>query len=216
MHFVGNSFLVGGNADALESVFAALKVNGIRTESNPDLFVKVYSHFGVEDAREIRDRAQLVATSGSRVFVIVTPVMTTEAQNALLKTLEDAPGGARFVFVVPNPDGLLSTVRSRSQIWRVQKATHQSPIDERAFLRSVPKDRLEMLKPLLEKNDDDKRDTAAILSFLGALEQALSQSRTDIPGAEALYRARMYLGDKGSLMKPLLEQVALLVPVHKA
>ena len=66
-----------------------------------------------------------------------------------------------------------------------------------------------MLKPLLEKDEDDKRDIGKIVAFLSALERALKRKPE---GLHAIYRARKYIGDKGALVKPLLEQVALLVP----
>lgn len=217
MKGMGNSLLVAGGTDALDDVLAGLAKEGISTEANPDLFVKVYAQFGVEDARDVRERAQLTGARDRRVFVLVAPVLTTEAQNALLKTLEDAPGDALFIIVVPSPAGLLSTVRSRSQVWDIVRApSSESPVDADLFLRAHPKERLDMLKPLLEKNDDDKRDTAAILAFLAALEHALSHTRVHASAIESIYRARKYITDKGSLIKPLLEQVALLVPVRKA
>ncbi len=84
------------------------------------------------------------------------------------------------------------------------------------FLVAAPRARIEMLKPLLEKDADDHRDVGAMNTFLSALEQALA----DVPSADrgtahregikAVYRARKHIGDTGALIKPLLEQVALL------
>lgn len=87
-------------------------------------------------------------------------------------------------------------------------------MDARAFLAAPPAKRLDMLKPLLEKGEDDKRDTGAIIAFLASLEGILASkfSAEMREGVRALYRARAYLGDKGALVKPLLEQLAILVP----
>jgi hypothetical protein len=82
-------------------------------------------------------------------------------------------------------------------------------------LETSGKRRLELLKPLLEKGDEDKRDIGAILGFLAGLEVELGKVRANSEkkvGLEAVYRARKYAADKGALLKPLLEQVALLVP----
>ena len=60
---------------------------------------------------------------------------------------------------------------------------------------------------------DEERDVRGALAFLDALEQELSASaQKSHEGLKALYRARKFLMDKGSLLKPLLEQVALLTP----
>lgn len=221
MEIVGNAQLIAGDEHTIESVLALLKKIGVDSEGNPDVYVRSYRHFGVDEAREIRERAALKASDERRVFVIATPVITTEAQNALLKMLEDAPGDALFCIIVPNPHTLLGTIRSRSHILDLphmagEKST--STVDARAFLATSAKERLEMLHPLLEKGDDEGRDMGAIAMFLSSLEAVLSKRRITGESAsalEAVYLARKYLGDKGALVKPLLEQVALLVPRMK-
>ena len=87
-------------------------------------------------------------------------------------------------------------------------------IDPKAFLSAPAAARLDMLKPLLEKGDDDKRDSGEILAFIASLERAFSSGAMTTKKREslrALYRTRKFLDDKGALVKPLLEQLALLV-----
>jgi hypothetical protein len=84
--------------------------------------------------------------------------------------------------------------------------------EARAFLHASREARIELLKPLLEKNDDDKRNMAGAIDFLSALERVLAENPQKFTrGIPAIYRARAYITDRGALMKPLLEQVALLV-----
>lgn len=211
---VGNVFLVRGDARALAFVAQLLEGESVSMEGNPDVYVRSYTHFGIDEAREIGSRAYARSVGGvRRVFVVQTPVITNEAQNALLKTLEEAPGNAAFFIIVPSPETLLATVRSRAQILDGASVA-ESVLDVRIFLKSSPRERIEMLKPLLEKNDDDRRDTGGIITFLSSLERMLGTMRNARDGLDAVYRARKYAGDKGSLLKPLLEQVALLCPVH--
>ena len=85
-------------------------------------------------------------------------------------------------------------------------------IDVAAFLKASPEKRLELLKPLLEKDDDERRDMAGTLSFLAALEIALSKKpRENAAGIHAVYTARKYITDRGALAKSLLEQAALFI-----
>lgn len=213
---VGNVHLVAGNAEALPLLRALLKKEGLKLEGNPDVYQRVYHDFGIEEARELRSRASLKAMGQHRIFIIVVTSITSEAQNALLKTLEEPPAGAMFFIIVPSPQTLLSTLRSRAQILELSGAGIPTSIDMQKFLAASPDARLKLLSPLLEKGDDDKRDLGAILSFLSALERHLARDREGLPsqaGLHALYRTRKYIGDKGALIKPLLEQIALLVPV---
>lgn len=179
---------------------------------NPDVYVRTYAHFGVDEARDIKARASLKALEGRRIFVLTAPVLTNEAQNALLKVLEEPQGDALFFLVVPSPQALLPTVRSRAQIFTL-KNTSSTDSETVVFLSASENERMEMLKPLLEKGSDDKRDLSRIIHFLESLERALGAAkRVDAEALAAVYRARKFLLDKGALIKPLLEQVALLCP----
>lgn len=212
----GHAFLVaGGESD----VSAVLDVFG-RKAGDGDVYVHVYRGFGVDDARALCARANLRATGAEgRLFIIVAATLTHEAQNALLKTLEEPSAGAQFCIITSAPETLLPTVRSRTQMLTVPRATEAEDelTSARAFLRASVKERLEMLAPLLEKDDNDERDTGSVVVFLAGLERALAPHVQKNPeareGVEAVYRTRKYLSDKGALAKVLLEQVALLAPV---
>ncbi len=223
MTLVGNTHLVKGGAENISGVFSLLQKEGIPTRGNPDVYVREYQRFGIDEAKDLRERASLRAVgnqlamrdSKRRVFIIVTSGMTNEAQNALLKTLEEPAANAMFFFIVPSPHTLLPTLRSRAQMLTLTDVHAKDEIvDGKIFLAATSQKRLDMLKPLLEKDEDDKRDIGAIIAFLSSLEHRLSErmGKNQSAGIESVYRARKYMGDKGALVKPLLEQVALLVP----
>ena len=70
----------------------------------------------VDQIRDVVDRRlALRRFEGRRRFVIVDPAdaMNPQAQNALLKTLEEPPPETTLVLVAASPDGLLPTIRSR-------------------------------------------------------------------------------------------------------
>ncbi len=74
------------------------------------------SHNGVDDARELRDRAHFAPVSSRyRVFIIdEAHMVTTAAFNALLKVVEEPPEHLIFVFATTEPDKVLPTIRSRT------------------------------------------------------------------------------------------------------
>jgi DNA polymerase III delta prime subunit len=207
---VGNMQLVAGTPEVVPQVLKLLQQQGIETTGNPDLYIRTYQRFGIDDAIELRDRAgtRAIREGARRIFIIATPSMTNEAQNALLKTIEEPPADAMFFFITPAPGALLQTLRSRSQILVLDSGKVEALVDAKKFIAAAPQKRLDMLKPLLEKGEDDKRDLGAIIAFLSDMEHAC-EKRAD--ALHAVYRARKYIGDKGALVKPLLEQVALLV-----
>lgn len=209
---VGNTHLVAGGRETIAEVLALLKKGGTEIRGNPDLYVRTYRHFGIDEARELRERASLRAVRDRRIFIIAAPDMNREAQNALLKTIEEPPGNALFFFIIPSPGALLPTLYSRAQVLVMERNEQRREIvDAKTFLSALPQRRLDLLKPLLEKGEDDKRDLGAILDFLSSIERAF-EKKANAKGLSAVYRARKYVTDKGALVKPLLEQVALLVP----
>ncbi len=74
------------------------------------------SHGGVDDTRELRDRAfYMPAESRYRVFIIdEAHMVTSQGFNALLKIVEEPPEHLVFVFATTEPDKVLPTIRSRT------------------------------------------------------------------------------------------------------
>lgn len=210
---VGNAHLVQGNTKDIGRACDFLETSGLSIRGNPDAYVEAYTQFGADEARALSARASLRPVMGSsRVFVVATPSMTKEAQNALLKTIEEPQANALFILITPTPSTLLATFQSRCQTLVLPPdSTSTSTLDAGNFLKAPPEKRLDMLKPLLEKGEDDKRDIGAILEFLSSLERHIART-SERKALEPLYAARKYATDKGALLKPLLEQMALLMP----
>src|SRR6185369_10355178 len=74
------------------------------------------SHGGVDDARELRERAFFApVASRFKVYVIdEAHMVSTAGFNALLKLVEEPPDFVKFVFATTEPDKVLQTIRSRT------------------------------------------------------------------------------------------------------
>ena len=74
------------------------------------------SHGGVDDTRELRDRAFYgPAQSRYRVFIVdEAHMVTTAGFNALLKIVEEPPEHLIFIFATTEPEKVLPTIRSRT------------------------------------------------------------------------------------------------------
>ncbi len=217
MQYVG-AYLIRGSTESLETLLDKLEKEKVIARNSPDLFRKSYRAFGVEEAEDLRSRARSKPISGAhRVFALFVPSMTTEAQNALLKTLEEPSAGALFFLIVPSPETLLPTIRSRVQTLNLETDTSRRRldmvVDTDDFLAASAEKRLTLLKPLYEHDEDEGRDIGVVLAFLQSLEERFAKEKMTPErdaGVHAIYRARKYATDKGSLLKALLEQVALL------
>lgn len=74
------------------------------------------SHGGVDDARDLRDRAMFAPVSSRYKIYIIDEahMVTTQGFNALLKLVEEPPEHVRFIFATTEADKVLSTIRSRT------------------------------------------------------------------------------------------------------
>lgn len=75
---------------------------------------------GVDDVRALIERVSVRPFEGGRHTVVIEKAdrMTVQAQNALLKTLEEPPGSAVFFLIADGTAGLLPTVLSRVRLVR--------------------------------------------------------------------------------------------------
>ena len=74
------------------------------------------SHGGVDDARELRERAFYTPVSGRfKIYIIDEAHMVTQQGfNALLKLVEEPPPHLKFIFATTEPEKVIPTIRSRT------------------------------------------------------------------------------------------------------
>lgn len=83
------------------------------------------SNRGIDDVRALRDIVKLApARAKAKVYIIdEAHMLTTEASNALLKTLEEPPSHVYFILATTNPEKLIDTIKSRTTFIQFTKAT---------------------------------------------------------------------------------------------
>lgn len=109
------------------------------------------SNRGIDDVRVLRDAVKL-APSGSKAKVYIIDeahMLTTEASNALLKTLEEPPSHVYFILATTNPEKLIETIRSRTTLVQFTKATVEEV--KRSLQRIIKNEKLNVKEENLEK-----------------------------------------------------------------
>src|ERR1700736_4843035 len=142
------------------------------------------SHGGVDDGRDLRERAFYAPVSGRfKVYIIDEAHMVTrEGFNALLKLVEEPPAHLKFIFATTEPEKVIATIRSR---------THHYPfrLVPPAVLRQLLGDILaregvacepEALKLVIRAGAGSVRDSLSVLDQLlaGCDESGLTYDRT--------------------------------------
>jgi DNA polymerase III delta prime subunit len=201
-------FIEGGD---FEYVTNELKKIDFIVQANPDFWHLNTENLTINEARTIKDIQSQRAIAGEhRVFVIETFAMTGEAQNALLKVFEEPTAGSLFIVIAPSAHILLPTLRSRMVVIVKEKTKTASSLDTKKFIANGAAKRIEMLKPILEFKDAEgnkRADKKAAVAFLSALRFEIKD--TDIKGLGAIDEALIYLFDKSSSVKILLENVSI-------
>lgn len=211
----------------LEGLLSLLESKeGIPTKGNPDFRLYRYEVMGINEARELKAAAERKAVGNSRkVFVASSRSITREAQNALLKILEEPPIGTLFFLLVPSLEFLLPTLRSRLQILEILSEVHD--MDKQLVMRfldgSIPS-RLTMAQKMLRELEQEKKtkedsselllEKGRIFAFLAGLEQVLAE-KDHVLIAEALREVllvKKYSRDRSPSLKLLLEHLALVLP----
>lgn len=125
------------------------------------------SHRGIDDIRQINETVGFSASSGNYKIYIIDEVhmLTKEAFNALLKTLEEPPEKVKFFFATTEPHKVLPTIVSRCQRFQVQRIPTQSIVKKlQGILRDVEASAdQEALQLIAECADGGLRDAESIL-----------------------------------------------------
>ena len=145
----------------------------ITNGNNLDLVeIDAASNRGIDEIRELKERINL-ATVGAKYKVYIIDevhMMTTEAFNALLKTLEEPPAHAVFVLCTTDLQKVPATIVSRCLQVNFTKATKEELV--RSLKRIVKGEELkvedEALEAVASLSDGSFRDGAKILQELSA------------------------------------------------
>ncbi|GGC75420.1 DNA polymerase III subunit gamma and tau [Hoyosella rhizosphaerae] len=159
------------------------------------------SHGGVDDTRELRDRAfYSPAESRYRVFIVDEAHMVTNAGfNALLKIVEEPPEHLIFIFATTEPEKVLPTIKSRTHHYPFRLlpppvmrglvericAQENVHVDDAVFplvIRSgggSPRDTLSVMDQLLAGAGEDGVTYERALALLGVTDVALIDGAVD-------------------------------------
>jgi DNA polymerase-3 subunit gamma/tau len=163
------------------------------------------SHNGVDDARDLRERAAFApARDRYKIFILDEAHMVTpQGFNALLKLVEEPPDHVKFIFATTEPEKVIGTIRSRThhypfrlvppaqmldyvqQLCESEKVTVQPgvlPLVVRAGGGSV-RDTLSLLDQLIAGSEGDSVEYERAVALLGYTHAALLDEVVDALGA---------------------------------
>lgn len=135
------------------------------------------SNRGIDDIRELREKALIAPTSGKYKVYIIDEVhmLTKEAFNALLKILEEPPKHIVFIMATTDAHKVPATITSRAQIYTFKLANQEIMLN---FLESVAEkegmkiDR-DALSIIVKRGGGSFRDSLSLLDQISTLSEDL-------------------------------------------
>jgi len=177
--------------------------------AHPDFFYQKVDILKIGDSHEISRRASIKPSLGEKkVFIIETLAFTMDAENALLKIMEEPPAGTHFFVIVPTVEIVIPTLRSRFSIFEIPKEKKPELKNEEfinKFISSMPKKRMDLIKDFFEK------DKAEVIDFLNELGLVL-EGKKAFKALEEIERVKKFLYNPTGSQKMILEHLALTLP----
>ena len=135
------------------------------------------SNRGIDEIRDLREKIKLSPLAGRfKVYIIdEAHMLTTEAFNALLKTLEEPPSHAIFILCTTDAGKLPATIISRLQRFNFSRATKDdliSAIEKIVKSESIKIER-EAISAIAEASDGSYRDAISILDQVASLDKTI-------------------------------------------
>lgn len=211
---------------------------------HPDIAIKQYIHtkLSVDDAHAIHEiLIKKPAQANWNVVVVYAHTLTEQAQNALLKILEEPPVHTRFILITDSIHPLLPTLRSRMNLFTLANAEiHHglTPVsikasdsvstsskdasivllDAKSFLNAEIATRLEIVKKMHTDLDKEKINVAQVFHFVNNIEELVHaeieqelKKGKDEARLAALVKAQGYMHAPGNSVKMLLEYLAIML-----
>ena len=156
-----------------------LSCNQANNNQNIDIIeIDAASNNGVDEIREIRNKITLVPTNSKYKIYIIDEVhmLTTQAFNALLKTLEEPPAHIIFIFATTEPQKIPKTILSRCQRFDYKKVSNQKIAERLRFIANQENIKItdEALLEIAILSDGGVRDSISLL------DQAFAYSDDEI------------------------------------
>ncbi len=128
----------------------------------------------VEDARNILEKIQFVPVNGRYKIYIIDEVhmLTTEAFNTLLKTLEEPPENVIFILATTEPHKVLDTIISRCQRFDFRRITTQDIVARLKYICEQEKISIteDALYTIARSSAGGMRDSLALLDQISVLD----------------------------------------------
>ena len=221
-----HSYVVEGEPETTGAfLLKFLEDKGEVESKSLDVLFQVYDSFNINDSSQIKDwHSRSGITKGKKICIIATKFINREAEQTLLKIVEEPAVNTHFFIVVPDSSVLLDTIISRTHVIKIKQSSNSNLELKKEvldFVLSSPNERINKVAKIIKDNKSEESSGQLrfyATSFVNELENIFHEkfikNRTDkkiqfILGE--LQKARVYLSTPGAAVKMILEHLALVI-----
>jgi hypothetical protein len=202
---------------------AYLEEEGHINKQSPDALLNLYESFSIQDSQKIKEWYYNMPTDGKKkICIIGAKFINREAEQTLLKIIEEPTPNTHFFIVVPDASLLLGTILSRVHL--IKNLEKNNDFDDKIannFIKSSPDARIEIVANIIKEfKDYDNSGSLRFraVSLINGLERILYKKWKDDVNNEnnrfimnELASSRSYLSIPGASVKMILEHIALVL-----
>lgn len=217
-----HSYIIEGN---IEESFSLIKdfvfsnyLNGV---DNPDVLIESYDSLKMDSVSVIKEWHKNKNLNEFKRFCILSlKSLTKDAEQTMLKILEEPKINTHFFILVPSSSILLETTKSRAHIVKLDTSNVISEKDIENFLSMNKRDRIDYVKNFIDKFKNDENSSNLrynAINFLNLLEEKISKNflkskdKNIIFILNEIFNSKRFLNLPSSSVKMILENLSLII-----
>jgi len=181
-------------------------------KADTDFIINEFSRdrFLIEDSRSVVDKTLIKNSKEQKQLIILSfNSITPEAQNSLLKVVEEPTPGTYFFMIVPNVNIFLPTIISRAVIIKSEGSGIENEFVKKILSGNVG-ERIKIVEKVAKDISDSKLEKQIAKEIVeGIIEKIRKENQPE--KLKELMKIRSYLDLTGASIKMLLERAVLVL-----
>ncbi|MFA6514987.1 MAG: hypothetical protein WCT42_01835 [Candidatus Paceibacterota bacterium] len=219
-----HSYVIEGDPVIIApDLLSFLEIRGEILKNSPDVLCQVYESFTMDDSSQIKNwHSKKGVTEGKKICILATKFINREAEQTLLKIIEEPAINTHFFIIIPDSSVLLPTITSRVHIIKTnQEDNVELKKEVNSFLKSSPKERIDTIAKLIKDNKNEENSGQLryyATQFVNETESITyekfkkNKNNNEIKFIlEEIQKSRIYLSTPGASVKMILEHLALVI-----
>lgn len=218
-----HSYVIEGGAHIVPVLREYLESKGEVNKNSPDVLVGIYDSFNIRDSQGIKEWHSSSPIDGKKkICIIGTKFINREAEQTLLKIIEEPNKNTHFFIIVPDSSLLLGTILSRVHLIKnIGNENKEETKVAEEFMKLSQGARIDKVGEIIKEFKDDEssgglRRNAIVL--LNGLEKIIYEKWKKEVNNEnykfilgEIKSCRGYLSIPGASVKMILEHIALVL-----